>query len=143
MLPEYGCTLQLHSFSFKLKAFSALVIHSFSNSSMYSLSKQNIDEKKLRAVSASKIKDDIVKLSIGMLLLYVLCGGIAAYFSWKHNSKIGWTTVYKVLFAIFAFFCPAEYVTIYFTYKSDLLTYMERTKTEFVAPVVVATPTSL
>jgi hypothetical protein len=106
-------------------------------------SKQNIDEKKLRAVSASKIKDDIVKLSIGMLLLYVLCGGIAAYFSWKHNSKIGWTTVYKVLFAIFAFFCPAEYVTIYFTYKSDLLTYMERTKTEFVAPVVVATPTSL
>ena len=106
-------------------------------------SKQNVDEKKLRAVSASKIKDDIVKLSIGMLLLYVLCGGIAAYFSWKHNSKIGWTTVYKVLFAIFAFFCPAEYVTIYFTYKSDLLTYMERTKTEFVAPVVVATPTSL
>lgn len=103
-------------------------------------SKQNVDEKKLRAVSVSKIKDDIVKLSIGMLLLYVLCGGIAAYFSWKHNSKIGWTTGYKILFAIFAFFCPTEYLTIYFTYKSDLLTYMERTKTEFIAPVVVESP---
>ena len=108
-------------------------------------SKQNVDEKKLRAVSVSKIKDDIVKLSIGMLLLYVLCGGIAAYFSWKHNTKIGWTTVYKVLFAIFAFFCPFEYLTIYFTYKSDLLTYMERTKTEFITPLVsppVAVPIS-
>lgn len=106
---------------------------------------QNVNEKKLRAVSVSKIKDDIVKLSIGMLLLYVLCGGIAAYFSWKHNTKIGWTTVYKVLFAIFAFFCPFEYLTIYFTYKSDLLTYMERTKTEFITPLVsppVAVPIS-
>ena len=108
-------------------------------------SKQNIDEKKLRAVSASKIKDDIVKLSIGVLILYILCGGIAAYFSWKHNSKIGWTTGYKILFAIFAFFCPSEYLTIYFTYKSDLLTYMERTKTEFITPLVsppVAVPIS-
>jgi hypothetical protein len=34
-----------------------------------------------------------------------------------------------------------EYITIYFTYKSDLLKYMERTKTEFVeviAPPAVA-----
>lgn len=77
-----------------------------------------------------------------MIILYCICGCIAAYFSWQHNSKIGWTTGYKILFAIFAFFCPFEYITIYFTYKSDLLKYMERTKTEFKEAVAspVASP---
>ena len=74
-------------------------------------------------------------ISIVLLVLYFICGGIAAYFSWKHNSKIGWTTGYKVLFASFAFFCPFEYLSIYFTYKSDFLKYMERTNTEFVKVV--------
>ena len=79
-------------------------------------------------------------ITIVLLVLYFICGGIAAYFSWTHNSKIGWTTGYKVLFASFAFFCPFEYLSIYFTYKSDFLKYMERTKTEFVK---VVTPPSV
>ena len=100
-------------------------------------SNQNVDEKKFRANSSSENK--VSSNGTGMLLFllfYFLCGSIAAYFSWKHNSKIGWTNGYKILFAIFAFFCPTEYLTIYFTYKSDFLTYMERTKTEFIPPVV-------
>jgi len=87
---------------------------------------------KSTSISVDKMKNNIINLSIGMIILYCLCGGVAAYFSWNHNSKIGWTTGYKILFSIFAFFCPFEYITIYFTYKSDLLKYMERTKTEFV-----------
>ena len=104
-------------------------------------SQKSGDKMTLKATSVKKMKDDIAKLSIGIILLYCLCGGVAAYFSWQHNGKIGWTTGYKVAFSIFAFFCPFEYITIYFTYKSDLLKYMERTKTEFVevvAPVAVS-----
>ena len=98
-------------------------------------SQKSGDKMTLKATSVDKLKNDIVNLSIGMIILYCICGGIAAYFSWQHNTKIGWTTGYKVAFSIFAFFCPMEYITIYFTYKSDLLKYMERTKTEFVEPV--------
>lgn len=98
-------------------------------------SKNGGDKMTLKATSVEKMKNDIINLSIGMIILYCICGGIAAYFSWKHNSKIGWTTGYKIPFAIFAFFCPMEYITIYFTYKSDLLKYMERTKTEFTEAV--------
>lgn len=98
-------------------------------------SQKSGDKMTLKSTSVDKLKNDIINLSIGMIILYCICGGIAAYFSWQHNSKIGWTTGYKILFAIFAFFCPFEYLTIYFTYKSDLLKYMERTKTEFVEPV--------
>jgi hypothetical protein len=106
-------------------------------------SKNNGDKLTLKSTSISpdKMKNNIINLSIGMIILYCLCGGVAAYFSWNHNSKIGWTTGYKIPFAVFAFFCPMEYITIYFTYKSDLLKYMERTKTEFVeviAPPAVA-----
>jgi hypothetical protein len=84
------------------------------------------------------LKSTPIKNSSGtivLLILYFICGCIAVYFSWKHNSKIGWTTGYKVLFASFAFFCPFEYLSIYFTYKSDFLKYMERTNTEFVKVV--------
>lgn len=83
-----------------------------------------------------KPNENIAKISVGFIVLYFLCGGVAAYFSWKHNSVIGWTTGYKVAFSTFAFFCPIEYISIYFTYKSDFLKYMERTKTEFIDTVV-------
>ena len=101
-------------------------------------SRKTGDKMTLKSTSIEKMRNDIISLSIGMIILYCICGGVAAYFSWQHNTKIGWITGYKIPFAIFAFFCPMEYITIYFTYKSDLLKYMERTKTEFTE--VVASP---
>ena len=93
-------------------------------------------EKELRLQSSSGKKSfkstSSSNFSMGFIVLYFLCGIAAAYFSWKHNSKIGWTSGYKFLYATFAFLCPFEYVSIYLTYKSDILKYMERTKTEFV-----------
>lgn len=90
---------------------------------------QSSDDKKKLKLSSTESSSNF---PIIFIILYFLCGGACAYFSWKHNSKIGWTTGYKALFSAFAFFCPFEYVSIYLTYKSDMLKYMERTKTEFV-----------
>ena len=109
-------------------------------SMQFKSSKQNDKNMNLKSTSIDTIKDNVAKLTIGVIIIYCFCGAIAVYFSWTHNTKIGWTTGYKVLFAIFAFFCPFEYLTIYFTYKSDLLKYMERTNTEFNTNSSVSSP---
>lgn len=101
---------------------------------VYKKNYENSDNLKLQS-NNKKFKstsNETSSFPIIFIILYFLCGGFSAYLSWKHNSKIGWTTGYKVLFSTFAFFCPFEYLSIYLTYKSDMLKYMERTKTEFV-----------
>lgn len=107
----------------------------------YKNQKEKILEKELKLQSSNKSfksTSSSSSFSMGFVVLYFLCGIAAAYFSWKHNSKIGWTSGYKFLYATFAFLCPFEYVSIYLTYKSDILKYMERTKTEFVE--IIPTP---
>lgn len=66
------------------------------------------------------------------LFIYFLFGAYAAYHSWNANKKIGWSTGYRVLFSLFALIFPFNYLVIYLTYKSDLLLYIKRTKTEFI-----------
>jgi hypothetical protein len=83
-----------------------------------------------------EVKDDSLTILVILLVIYLIMSFTAAYFSWKHNTKIGWGTGAKIIFALFVFLIPFEYLSIYLTYKSDLLTYMERTNTEFVPPIV-------
>jgi len=91
----------------------------------------------LKAASGEEeaAKTLLIILSV-IVIIYLIISSMAMYFSWKHNTKIGWGTSYKVMFAFFAFLFPFEYISIYLTYKSDFLKYMERTNSEFVEPVV-------
>lgn len=101
----------------------------------------NPDKKQFKSsVSYQSVADTIMKLSLIAIIFYLICGGIAAYSSWNSNGKIGYGKTRRVFYAIFAFLCPFEYLTIHLTYKTDLLKYMERTKTEFVE--IVPSPTS-
>ena len=90
----------------------------------------------LKAASGEEAVKTLLTILLVIVIIYLIVSFTAMYFSWKHNTKIGWGTAYKVMFAFFAFLFPFEYISIYLTYKSDFLKYMERTNSEFVEPVV-------
>ena len=83
-----------------------------------------------------EFKSKMLKLSVILISIYLILSFTASYFCWKHNTKIGWGTASKILFSLFVIFMPFEYLIMYLTHKSDLLTYMERTNTEFIEPIV-------
>lgn len=58
--------------------------------------------------------------------LWVLIGSFAAYLSWTANSLVGWHTVFKVLFSLFAFLFPASYLFVHLVHRYDLILHIRR-----------------
>lgn len=70
-------------------------------------------------------------IGIGLLLLILLgifvsllLGVAAVYLSWSSNSVIGWDPVFKIIFALFAFFNPVSYLISHLLHKVDLLNFI-------------------
>jgi hypothetical protein len=103
--------------------------------------RNNINEEDVESESdtscvCKRVKKEEIKnlqpISKTPIIIYFTFGIFAAYLSWTSNKKIGRGIASRVIFAIFSFFFPFVYFYIHVVYKSDILTYMERTKTEFV-----------
>jgi hypothetical protein len=73
----------------------------------------------------SDAKSVLKKLSIGVAIMLVVCqllfGGLAAYLSWTSNTLVGWHVVFKVIFALFAFFWWFTYLLAFLLHRLDFV----------------------
>lgn len=84
-------------------------------------------EKKDDAPATNVIKEVsalIIILIVAEILIYIILGITAVYFSWKSNSAIGWHPVMKVIFAFFAFMFSATYLFSHIMFKIDILSFV-------------------